>query len=144
MKSHQASIDAEGIEACTINWTIPNIFYRKWTNLGLFCLFLVFSNKQSKFYNKLMWKMSIQYQVWDSNSQPSDYESSTYSTRRELLPLQFLILRECFQTHCDQSVYIDWTYLCNALYLVPKGRNSVTRLGDLLDFGQLFKAFGNN
>ena len=22
--------------------------------------------------------------------------------------------------------------------------NSVTRLGDLLDFGQLFKAFGNN
>ena len=23
-------------------------------------------------------------------------------------------------------------------------KNSVTRLGDLLDFGQLFKAFGNN
>ena len=27
----------------------------------LFCLFLVFSNKQYNFYNKSMWKMSIQY-----------------------------------------------------------------------------------
>ena len=26
----------------------------------------------------------------------------------------------------------------------PKAASSVTRLGDLLDFGQLFKAFGNN
>ena len=27
---------------------------------------------------------------------------------------------------------------------VERHRISVTRLGDLLDFGQLFKAFGNN
>ena len=27
---------------------------------------------------------------------------------------------------------------------VKRERGSVTRLGDLLDFGQLFKAFGNN
>ena len=28
--------------------------------------------------------------------------------------------------------------------LLRDPRNSVTRLGDILDFGQLFKAFGNN
>ena len=29
-------------------------------------------------------------------------------------------------------------------FLKIESANSVTRLGDLLDFGELFKAFGNN
>ena len=29
-------------------------------------------------------------------------------------------------------------------YAAPWAVSSVTRLGDLLDFGQVFKAFGNN
>jgi len=33
--------------------------------------------------------------------------------------------------------YLPWSYLDNV-------ESSVTRLGDLLDFGQVFKAFGNN
>ena len=44
-----------------------------------------------------------------------------------------------------------WIYIFHAskLFTLPKNvRNneavSVTRLGDLLDFGQVFKAFGNN
>ena len=32
----------------------------------------------------------------------------------------------------------------NALIFNMAWTNSVTRLGDLLDFGQVFKAFGNN
>ena len=30
------------------------------------------------------------------------------------------------------------------IFLIKYAADSVTRLGDLLDFGQLFKAFGNN
>ena len=30
------------------------------------------------------------------------------------------------------------------LYIIDSAASSVTRLGDLLDFGQLYKAFGNN
>ena len=30
------------------------------------------------------------------------------------------------------------------IFLVKEMKASVTRLGDLLDFGELFKAFGNN
>ena len=37
-------------------------FFLKWAILGLcFVYFWPFSNKQYKFYSKLMWKMSIQY-----------------------------------------------------------------------------------
>ena len=37
-------------------------FFKKWAILGLFFFsFSVFSNKQHKFQNKWMWKMSIQY-----------------------------------------------------------------------------------
>ena len=42
-----------------------NSFLTKWANPSLvYCLFSVFSNKHPyKFYNKLMWKMCIQYTV---------------------------------------------------------------------------------
>ena len=39
-------------------------FFKKWVILGLlFVYFRSFSNKQHKIYNKLMWKMSIQFLV---------------------------------------------------------------------------------
>ena len=54
----------------------------------LFHLFSVFSNKQYKFYYKLLWKIcpsSIWHQ--DSNSQPSDCESPPLTTRPGLPPM---------------------------------------------------------
>ena len=40
------------------------VFFKKiWPTPASFCLFPVFSNKQYIFYNKSMWKMSIQYTV---------------------------------------------------------------------------------
>ena len=52
----------------------------------LFCLLLVFSNKRYKFYNKLCEKCRSSIPHWDSNSQPSDYDSPPLTTRPGLLP----------------------------------------------------------
>ena len=49
----------------------------------LFCLFSVFSNKQCNFYNKSMWKMSIQFM--DSSPRTFKHESSPITTRPGLL-----------------------------------------------------------
>ena len=51
---------------------------------------------------------------------------------------------------CDRSVIVRWRYFsaCSPtlplIYLFVYSESSVTRYGDLLDFGQVFKAFGNN
>ena len=43
------------------------------------------------------------------------------------------------------EVYFTWSWLYKEMNLLHAlVTTSVTRLGDFLDFGQLFKAFGNN
>ena len=60
-------------------------FFKKWDNPGPFYrLFSVFSNKHHyKFYNKLRWKMSIQYTV--PGFEPSEHESPPITTRSGLV-----------------------------------------------------------
>ena len=65
----------------------------KWFfNMGrprpLFRLFSVFSNKQNKYYNKSMWKMSFSSSVrhQDSNPRPFKHELSPITTRPGLPP----------------------------------------------------------
>ena len=47
------------------------VYIKKGHPLPLFSLFWIFSNKQCKFYNKLMWKCPSSIWCRDSNSQPS-------------------------------------------------------------------------
>ena len=56
-----------------------------------FCLFLVFSNKQYYFYNTKCEKCNVHpvYDVWDSNPQPLELESSPIITRTGLPPRTF-------------------------------------------------------
>ena len=44
----------------------------------------------------------------------------------------------------EDSTYLKHSSNRNALHFFMLSVISVTRLGDLLHFGQLFKAFGNN
>ena len=56
----------------------------------LFRLFLVFSNKHYNFYNKSMWKMSIQYTVPGFEPTTLEHESSPITTRPGLPPRIYL------------------------------------------------------
>ena len=65
----------------------------------LFCLFSIFSNKQSNFYNKSMWKMSkcpSSILRRDSSLRPFDHESSPITTRPWLPPFLHLFLQELY------------------------------------------------
>ena len=57
-------------------------FFKNGQPRPLFRLFMVFSNKQYKFYNKSMWKMSCPSSTWcrDSNSRPLEHESPPITT----------------------------------------------------------------
>ena len=59
-----------------------DFFYKKSANLGLFFIyFWSFSNKQYHFYNKSMWKMSIQYTAPGFEPRPLEHELSLITTR---------------------------------------------------------------
>ena len=79
----------------------------------LYCLFLVFSNKQYKFHNKLLWtKCPSSIWHWDSNSQPSAYKSPPLTTRPGLPPRPAVALlpkfcrrrrhRNCVNKFCNR------------------------------------------
>ena len=74
-------------------------FLKKWANPACF-LFTVFSNKQYNFYNKSMWKMSIQY----TNPQPFEHESSSITTS----PGLSLCIRCCLER---RSWKVEWVSL---------------------------------
>ena len=80
-----------------INHSIYLLFLKKWTNPGLFFVFIfVFSNKYYKFYNKYECEKcpsSIRHR--DSNSQPSDNESPPL-TPRPGLPHETTYFVNCF------------------------------------------------
>ena len=80
MKRHSAFLHIKRQLSCKVRRTI---FLKQMGILGLFVihLFSVFSNKQCKFYYKLMWKFTSRIWHQDLNSQPSDYESPPLTTR---------------------------------------------------------------
>ena len=70
-----------------------------------------------------MWIFTSSIWCRDSNSQPSDYKSPPLTTRPGLPPTIVYCLKRPKIKEKEAKV-----------------GDSVTRLGDLLDFGQLFKA----
>ena len=55
------------------------------------------------------------------------------------VPIYKLYVHKVFVLSLIPEVMVNLFSLCTYLFGI-----SVTRLGDLLDFGELFKAFGNN
>ena len=57
----------------------------------LFCLFLVFSNKQYNFSTNQCEKCPSSIWRWDLNPQPFEHESSPITTRPGLLPRSYIL-----------------------------------------------------
>ena len=80
-----------------------------------------------------------------STGDPLDSDRKNVQFFSDFSCSQFKVPQRCFKPHrLNNSNFKTCTY-CNRL---RKGNesvtDSVTRLGDLLEFGQLFEAFGNN
>ena len=74
---------------------------------------------------------------WDSNSRSLEDASPPITTRPGLPPQsKVLYTLKMYAVGLDEGPWV--------LVTLITASTSVTRLGDLLDFGQLFKAFGNN
>ena len=77
---------------------------------------------------------------WDSNPRPLERESTPITTRPGLPPL----LLRCLMMRCSHDTLDCIMEKRNRGTASVCRKTSVTRLGDLLNFGQHFKAFGNN
>ena len=106
--------------------------------LGIFLVyFRSFSNKQYKFYNKLMRKCPSSIRCQDSNSQPPDYKSPPLTTRPGLTPdIGFFMTR---QNNIFKTTSLMHRMNCCNLFSskVPKGvmlthRNLVATLTSII------------
>ena len=131
--------------------------HRYWQKI----LFLSFQRNITSFTNNICKKCPSRIQCWDLNPRPSGHESPSITTRPSLLMFLLRSAKQCFF-----FFYHSCPFVCSScaslsviffkLVLLPQKphrhtgggvrlySSSVTRLGDLLDFGHLFKAFGHN
>ena len=130
--------------------------HRYWQKI----LFLSFQRNIISFTNNICKKCPSRIQCWDLNPRPSGHESPSITTRPSLLMFHLRSAKQCF------FIYHSCPFVCSScaslsviffkLVLLPQKphrhtgggvrlySSSVTRLGDLLDFGHLFIAFGHN
>ena len=102
---------------------------------------LVFPNRLGSFFCLLFASLrSLLKLARDRTISWTPHQQTTATLREEITQKTRLV---CASVACARSVYIDTYHSVAVLSRVVVG-GSVTRLGDLLDFGQLFKAFGNN
>ena len=104
---------------------------------NLFVYFRSFITNNTIFYNKSMWKMSFPSSIrhQDSNPWPLECESPPITTRPGLPPNV---------VHTEFAEWLLPTLETFVASLIEGATTSVTRLGNFLHFGHLFKAFGNN
>ena len=120
------------------NFFLFQVFLKKnnWQTQPLYYLFLSFqTNITILTTNMYMWKMSIQ------NAVPG-FELTTFGTwvSSHNHNWNIFLLLSISTEIVDTSVRLA-EYFCTRLFRIS---TSVTRLSNLLDFGQIFKAFRNN
>ena len=68
------------------------LFFKNGPALGIFFIYIVFSNTHYNFYIKKCEKCPSSIWCWDLNSQPLEYESPPKTTRPGLPPIYFTCL----------------------------------------------------
>ena len=107
------------------------IIFKNGPSRPLVHFIVVFQSKQHIFNNKQRWKMSIQYMAlgFEPKTFGTWVSSHNHYTRAPAL----------------SQIYLPLITVQLQTYQRPlRNADSVTRLGNLLNFRQLFKGFGNN
>ena len=107
--SHQRERTDVQTKMCFLNGPSPASFCFYFRSLkngpcpASFSFIFVFSIKHYIFYNKEMWKMSINICGWDLNPRPLEYETPPITTRPGLLPIFNLLQHTFYRKNCRRQ-----------------------------------------